>query len=97
MFTFLLAVSEANESKSDDNYILILEYACLSVCEQKSPCFGVNLLYGFSLDYGVSPCHGVSPCYDTFAWVTRPERLKGKEDKGKRPEGPPALSQGPVE
>ena len=29
------------------------------------------------------------------AWVTQPERLKGAKDEVKRPEGPPARSQGP--
>ena len=30
-----------------------------------------------------------------FAWVTQPERPKGAKDEVKRPEGPPARSQGP--
>ena len=94
IFTFLLAVSEANESKSDNNYVLILEYACLSGCDQKTPCFGVSLgygvipCYGVSQCYGVRPCHGFSPCYISFAWVTRPKRPKGAKDEVKWPVGP---------
>ena len=30
-----------------------------------------------------------------FAWVTRPERLKGAKDEVKRPEGPSTRSRGP--
>ena len=32
---------------------------------------------------------------DASAWVTQPERPKGVKDEVKRPEGPPARSQGP--
>ena len=36
------------------------------------------------LVYGVSPHYGVSFCYVTFAWITRPERLRGRSPKGSR-------------
>ena len=55
-------------------------------------CCGSNLMDTCIIDIEV---HKEVLVMDNFAWVTQLERLKGAQDKVKRPESPPTRSRDP--